>query len=164
MREQDSRSYPVREDMRLQYAFWAWERATWVALALILLLALSGLFAHGPLSRRTVKDAALSLTYERFQRVTSVARLTATIAGPAADEVSLRLNPSFVDNFQVGDIEPHPSSSSAGPFGLELVFRAPTEGDLAVVIWATPRSFGLFDLTATADPAGQVAFSILVYP
>jgi hypothetical protein len=27
MREQDSRSYPVREDMRLQYAFWAWERA-----------------------------------------------------------------------------------------------------------------------------------------
>ena len=34
MREQDSRSYPVREDMRLQYAFWAWERATWVALAL----------------------------------------------------------------------------------------------------------------------------------
>jgi len=78
MREQDSRSYPVREDMRLQYAFWAWERATWVALALIVLLALSGLFAHGPLSRRTVKDAALSLTYERFQRVTSVARLTAT--------------------------------------------------------------------------------------
>jgi hypothetical protein len=71
MREQDSRSYPVREDMRLQYAFWAWERATWVALALIVLLALSGLFAHGPLSRRTVKDAALSLTYERFQRVTS---------------------------------------------------------------------------------------------
>jgi len=164
MREQDSRSYPVREDMRLQYALWAWERATWVALALIVLLALSGLFAHGPLSRRTVRDAALSLTYERFQRVTSVARLTATIAGPAADEVSLRLNPSFVDNFQVGDIEPRPSSSSAGPFGLELVFRAPTEGDLAVVIWATPRSFGLFDLTATADPAGQVAFSILVYP
>src|SRR6188508_2841580 len=76
MREQDSRSYPVRENMRLQYAFWAWERATWVALALIVLLALSGLFAHGPLSRRTVKDAALSLTYERFQRVTSVARLT----------------------------------------------------------------------------------------
>jgi hypothetical protein len=32
------------------------------------------------------------------------------------------------------------------------------------VIWATPRSLGLFDLTATADPAGQVAFSILVYP
>ena len=51
MREQDSRSYPVREDMRLQYAFWAWERAMWVVMAIILVLALSGLFAHGPLSR-----------------------------------------------------------------------------------------------------------------
>ena len=164
MREQDSRSYPVREEMRLQYAFWAWERATWVAIAVVVLLALSGLFAHGPLSKRTVKDGALSLTYERFQRATAVARLAATISAPNADEVSLRLDPSFSDNFQIADIEPRPSSSTAGPHGLELVFRAPTEGDLAVVIWATPRSFGLFDLNATADPQGQVAFSILVYP
>jgi hypothetical protein len=164
MREQDSRSYPVREEMRLQYAFWAWERATWVAIAVVVLLALSGLFAHGPLSKRTVKDGALSLTYERFQRATAVASLAATISAPTADKVNLRLDPSFSDNFQIADIEPRPSSSTAGPRGLELVFRAPTEGDLAVVIWATPRSFGLFDLNATADPQGQVAFSILVYP
>jgi hypothetical protein len=164
MREQDSRSYPVREDMRLQYAVWACERATWIAIAVVVLLALSGLFAHGPLSKRTVRDGALALTYERFQRATAVARLTATITGPTADEVSLRMDPSFSDNFQIADIEPRPSSSTAGPHGLELVFRAPTEGDLAVVIWATPRSFGLFDLTAATDPAGQVAFSILVYP
>jgi len=62
MREQDSRKYPVSEDMRLQDAFWAWERATWTVLAIILLIALTGLFAHGPLSERTVKDAGLSLT------------------------------------------------------------------------------------------------------
>ena len=41
MREKDSRSYPVREDMHLQYAFWAWERAMWVVMAIILVLALS---------------------------------------------------------------------------------------------------------------------------
>ncbi len=164
MREQDSRSYPVRENMRLQYVFWAWERATWVAMTVVVLLALSGLFAHGPLSQRTVRDGALSVTYERFQRMTAAARLAATISGPSADEVSLTLDPSFSDGFQIADIEPRPSSSTAGPRGLELVFRAPTEGDLAVVIWATPRSFGRFDLTAVADPAGQVAFSVLVYP
>ncbi len=164
MREQDSRSYPVRENMRLQYVFWAWERATWVAMTVVVLLALSGLFAHGPLSQRTVRDGALSLTYERFQRITAAARLAATISGPSADEVSLTLDPSFSDGFQIADIEPRPSSSTAGPRGLELVFRVPAEGDLAVVIWATPRSFGRFDLTAVADPAGQVAFSVLVYP
>lgn len=164
MREQDGRNYPVREDMRLQAAFWAWERATWVVIAVIVLIALTGLFAHGPLSKRTVADAGLSLTYERFQRVTTLARFTARISVSYGDEASLTLSPAFPDSFQIADIEPRPLRSNAGPRGLELVFQAPATGELSVVIWAHPRSFGLFDLTATADPEGRVAFSILVYP
>jgi hypothetical protein len=33
-----------------------------------------------------------------------------------------------------------------------------------VTIWAHPRSFGLLDLAATAQPQGRAAFSVLVYP
>ena len=151
MREQDSRNYPVHENMRLQYAFWAWERAMWVGIVLILLIALSGLFAHGPLSKSTVGDGALVLTYERFQRASAVA-------------VRLTLSPSFSENFQIADIEPRPQRSSAGPRGLELGFPPPAQGELAVTIWAHPRSFGVYDLSAAAKPDGQVAFSVLVYP
>jgi hypothetical protein len=164
MREYNSRNYPVREDMRLQAAFWAWERAMWVAIAIIVLIALTGLFAHGPLSTRTVADVGLSLTYERFQRLTALARFTATISVSSGDEASLTLSPAFSDNFQIADIEPRPLRSSAGPRGLELVFQAPAGGELSVVIWAHPRSFGRYDLTAAADSGGRVAFSILVYP
>jgi hypothetical protein len=164
MREQDSPTYPVREDMRLQAAFWAWERATWVVIAIIILIALTGLFAHGPLSRRTVADGGLSLTYERFQRVTAVARMSAKISVPYGDEASLTLSSAFPESFQISDIEPRPLRSSAGLRGLELMFQAPAGGELSVVIWAHPRSFGLYDLTAAADPGGRVAFSILVYP
>ena len=99
MREQDSRNYPVREDMRLQAAFWAWERATWAVIIAILLIALTGLFAHGPLSQKTMADGALSLTYERFQRVTALTRLSARISVPHGDEASLTLSPSFSDRF-----------------------------------------------------------------
>jgi hypothetical protein len=164
MRERDSRDYPVLENMRLQNAFWAWERATWVVLAIILLIALTGLFAHGPLSERTVGDVGLSLTYERFQRVTALARLTARISVSSGDEASLTLSPAFADNFQISDIEPRPLRSTAGPGGLELVFQAPAAGELSLVIWAHPRSFGYFDLSAAASREGRVAFSILVYP
>jgi hypothetical protein len=167
MRERDSDNYPVLEDMRLQDAFWAWERATWVVIATIVLIAFTGLFAHGPLSQRTVADAGLSLTYERFQRVTALARFTARISMSYSDEASLTLSPAFADNFQIADIEPRPLRSSAGPHGLELVFQAPAAGELLLVIWAYPRSFGSFDLTAAAaagGPEGRVAFSILVYP
>ncbi len=121
MREQDSRKYPVSEDMRLQDAFWAWERATWTVLAIILLIALT-------------------------------------------DKASLTLGPAFAENFQIADIEPRPLRSSAGTRDLEFVFQAPAGGELSVVIWAHPRSFGRFDLTAAAGPEGRVAFSILVYP
>ena len=164
MREQDSRSYPVREDMRLQYVFWACERVIWITIAVVLLVALSGLLARGPLSTATSKQAALSLTYERFQRVTALSRLTAGIAGPHADEAVLRLSPSFRDNFQIADIEPRPLRSSAGPDGLELAFLPPDTGELAIVIWTHPRAFGVFDLSAASEPQGRVAFSILVYP
>ena len=164
MREEDSRSYPVHEDMRLQYAFWTWERAMWGAMALIVLTALSGVFAHGPLSKTTVKDAGLSLTYERFQRVTAVSRLMATISAPNAEEARLRLSPSFSENFEITDIEPRPHRSSAGPRGLELGFVPPEAGEVSVVIWARPHSFGMFDLTAAAESAGRVEFSVLVYP
>jgi hypothetical protein len=164
MREQDSRNYPVREDMRLQAAFWAWERAAWAVIAAIVLIALTGLFAHGPLSEKTAADGGLSLTYERFQRVTALAQLSARISVPYGDEARLTLSPSFPANFQIADMEPRPLRSSAGPRGLELVFQAPSAGALSVVIWAHPRSFGIFDLTAAADPGGRVAFSILVYP
>jgi len=164
MREQDSRNYPVREDMRLQAAFWAWERATWAVIAAIVLIALTGLFAHGPLSQKTMADGALSLTYERFQRVTALTRLSARISVPHGDEASLTLSPPFPDRFQIADIEPRPLRSSSGSRGLELVFAAPSEGELSISIWAHPRSFGIFDLTAAADPEGRVAFSILVYP
>jgi hypothetical protein len=164
MREQDSRNYPVREDMRLQTAFWAWERATWAVIAAIVLIALTGLFAHGPLSQKTMADGALSLTYERFQRVTALTRLSARISVPHGDEASLTLSPSFPDRFQIADIEPRPLRSSSGSRGLELVFAAPSAGELSISIWAHPRSFGIFDLTAATDPQSRVAFSILVYP
>jgi hypothetical protein len=164
MREQDSRDYPVLENMRLQNAFWAWERTTWVVLAIIVLIALTGLLAHGPLSQRTVADAGLSLTYERFQRVTALARLSARISASSRDVASLTLSPAFADNFQISDIEPRPLRSTAGPGGLEFVFQAPAAGELSLVIWAHPRSFGFFDLFAAAGPGGRVAFSILVYP
>jgi hypothetical protein len=150
--------------MPLQYAFWSAERALWVALAAIMLVALTGVFAHGPLSKRTVSDAGLSLTYQRFQRVTATSRATATISAPQANEITLTLGPSFSQQFEISDIEPQPQRSSAGPRGLELSFLPPASGTLSVAIWARPHAFGLFDLSADAEPHGRVTFSILVYP
>jgi hypothetical protein len=54
MHERDSRDYPVVENMRLQNAFWTWERAMWVLPAIILLIALTGSAARAENAMRRV--------------------------------------------------------------------------------------------------------------
>jgi hypothetical protein len=123
MRERHNRNYPVLENMWLQNAFRASERATWIVLAVILLVALSGLLAHGPLSKSTVTDGGLSLTYERFQRVTALPRFNARILVSYGDEASLTLSPPFADDFQIADIEPRPLRAAPGRRAWNSCFR-----------------------------------------
>ncbi|SED65477.1 Protein of unknown function [Pseudomonas frederiksbergensis] len=65
-----SRDYPVREDMAHQVKVWQFERWGWYFLALVVLLALLGLFSRGPLSTRDVQgdDGKVRVQYERFHR------------------------------------------------------------------------------------------------
>lgn len=165
MTEEEIRSYPVREDMRFQNAVWRIERVTWVLLALVPLAALVGIFSQGPLSEKTAQapNSALSLEYEHFQRMTVLSRFVVRIPAARSDEVRLRLSPSFQQVYEIQSMQPEPVRSSAGAAGLDLFFR-PVEGDLAAVIWATPRNFGLVNLRAETDSGGAIEIPIFIYP
>ncbi len=65
-----NRQEPVREDMALQRRFWRFERVGWLALLMLIALALAGLFSKGPLSHVQARtaDARLQVEYERFSR------------------------------------------------------------------------------------------------
>jgi hypothetical protein len=166
MPEEKSRRHPVREDMRFQYAFWIAERVAWTMLALVPVVALSGIFAHGVLSERIAggTDAPLRVEYERFQRQSALSHFVARIAPAGAPEVTLRLSPAFQRAFEVESIQPQPLRSSAGSQGLELVFHAPPAGDLVAAIWARPREFGFLRLKAESGGGGAVDFPVLIYP
>jgi hypothetical protein len=164
MDEQDSRQYPVREHMPFQRRFWILQRIGWCLLAAIPLLALSGLFGNGPLSNRSIADGQQSIEYERFQRVTRLARLVAHLAPAQAAERRLHLNSAFQRNYEITSILPQPLRSIAGANGLELIFAGAQSGGLDVVIWAHPRAYGTLQLEARLDDGRPLAFSALVYP
>jgi hypothetical protein len=164
--EDESRAHPVREDMRFQYASWIVERVAWVLLALVPLVALTGVFAHGILSETTAgaPGSPLTMQYERFQRETALSRFTAHIPRAESGEVRLRLSPSFQQAFEIESMQPQPARSSAGTAGLELFFNAPASGELIAVIWTRPRQFGLVQVAGETDGGGAVKFAVFVYP
>jgi hypothetical protein len=162
--EDVSRQHPVREDMPFQRVFWIAERIAWTVLALLPVVALSGLFAHGALSERSVEGAPLKMEYERFQRQSALSRFTAHISPAGSQEIKLRLNASFQHAFEVESMQPTPLRSSANSDGLEFVYQAPAGGELVAVIWTRPRRFGPVDLQAETDGGGTVKFPVFVYP
>ncbi len=166
MREQTNRTYPIQEDMTFQRRSWVVERVSWVLLGVLVCLALPGIFSHGPLSERRIAtpDNSLTVEYERFQRITRLARFTMILPATGETPSRLRLSPSFQDTYEITSLQPAPQSSSAGPDGLELAFAAPRAGDLTVAIWAHPHRAGSLAMSVQAGDKAPAEFSIFIYP
>lgn len=163
MQEQESRTYPIREDMRFQKRSWITERIAWVVIIALPVIALSGLFTHGPLSDRiTVSGDTLAVTYERFQRVTRQVQFKINVSA-ADSEATLRIGPQFAERYEITAIEPTPLKSSNGVNGLELSFATPPSGPLTVVIWTHPRKIGSRTFEVALGDV-SVSFWTLVYP
>jgi hypothetical protein len=166
MDEKEDRRYPVEEDMRFQRRMWTVERAAWIGIGVLLCLALTGLFGQGRWSRATASTpgSAIALEYERFQRITRLARFDIRIAASESQEATLRLSRPFHQAYEVTSIQPWPLRSSAGSENWELVFARPGSGDLVATIWAQPRQFGIMNLEASGDRGSPLSFRVLVYP
>jgi hypothetical protein len=162
MDELTSRKYPVREHMRFQRRLWVVERAGWLVLALIMLLALLGLFGTGVLSNATVSAGSLTVEYDRFERATRVSQFIFQFAPSPNGERRLRLNRVFQDNYEIASIQPPPAKSSAD--GLDLTFSAPAGSPARIVIWAHAQGFGSTQIEARADDEPPLTFWVMVYP
>ena len=96
-----SRRVSGREDMRFQRRSWIAERVGWAVLIVLALIGLIGAFGTGPLSWQTASGGSLSVEYERFQRITRLARFTFDVRAQGGPEVQLHLNEAFQQNFEI---------------------------------------------------------------
>src|SRR5215472_7278598 len=103
MREQTSRTRPIKEDMRFQVRSWIAERAGWIVLAALIAVALTGALGLGPLAdaRSESVDRSLSVQYERFQRITRLTKFTFTLPAAGTNLALLRLSPLFQDIYEI---------------------------------------------------------------
>ena len=165
MREADRQQRPVYEDMHFQEVSWTLQRAGWVAVVLIVALALTGVFSHGFFSKAVARQDGLALTinYERFQRMTASYRFDISVPPGTEDEIRLTFNKTFSDFYEIDSIQPQPVRSNSINGGFVLAFDAADRSGFNAVVWARSRSFGYAPLEI-GTPRGALTLPILVYP
>lgn len=152
----------LEEKRPFQENEWKAKRWSWGALALVLLLALAGIFGNGPLSSATVAAQGIQVKYERFWRNTSPTEIAIDLQGDAS---KLFISEGFWEGVEISRIDPEPDRVRLVTGGRELEFA--TSGDAAarIRLHFTPRTAGRMETEIRGGAASEtVAFAPFVYP
>ncbi len=159
------RDYPIQEDMRFQEKLWKLERAGWVALSLIVVITLLGVFGAGPLSQTHAQspDGDLDIRYQRFERNGAASQLQVKAKAGNDGQVWLAIDGALLERFTVESIHPQPLVAEAFGNGMRLQFQPDAQG------WATAyfslRPDGVGPAKSVARLNGQsVTLSQFIYP
>lgn len=156
---------PIREDMTFQNRNWMAERIGWTLLAIVVVMALLGVFGRGPFSDgRTAGTGTATVTYERFAHKTARAYFTIHVAQTAAPETTVHLSSEFARTYDVEVVQPQPLRAAAEATGLAWTFASSSGGPLTVHIAARPRRFGDASLAIEIEGQGRVTFKQRIYP
>jgi hypothetical protein len=156
-----SSRFQIDEDLNFQRREWKIQRLGWVAMALVILAALLGVFGTGPLSSATIERDGLRLEHERFCRLQRNTELRFTIAG-TADPVLLLIGGEYLDRVRIERITPEPAKAEAVSDG--VVFQFVLQGPAAVTFHLMPKKFGLVSGKARLGQAAPITFTQFIYP
>lgn len=159
----------IPEDVRFQEREWTAERIGWVVLAILVLLALAGLFGTGPLSSASVDDAdgALTAGYERFVRHDGRTTLSIEVAGDLSSngEIDVWLSRDYLDAFEIQTISPEPSDVISADDRVIYVFPVDDSiSTLSVSFSLRPQEMGRISCDAGVRDGPSVSFDQISFP
>jgi hypothetical protein len=146
-------------------ASWRIERAGWAGIALLLILALLGLFGPGPISSATSSSGPVSLSYQRFVRVSAPAALQLRVAPELSQAGELRtaLDQNYLNAIQMEAIVPVPKRATAQANAVEYVFETQPGAPVTILFHYKFRAPGL-QTGKLAVGNSTLEFKQFVYP
>ncbi|ACO77339.1 hypothetical protein AvCA_11080 [Azotobacter vinelandii CA] len=159
------RSQPIADRIAYQRKTWRFERIGFGVLLVLVLLALTGLFSDGPLSRHSSSGPGqrLSVEYERFLRNGASSRIVLTARTRPSALATLRIDRALLRTHTIESLQPQPLFARSHEGGLELVGQADERGRLTLYLTIRPESPGLVTNSAWFE-GERVIFSQFIYP
>lgn len=165
--EDESRSYPVQENMRWQRIEWRIQYVGYLVLAVIVILGACGLFSKGVLSSRQQlsDDGNLRVEYERFGRSDSDMNMTLRVKHLPGERFTLTIGGEEMDNFQIQSLQPQPLTARSENNRLILTYAISNQ-QAGATVWLDmqPQTFGRYPVTVTLNNDTRVQFTQWVYP
>lgn len=161
-----NRSQPIDEDMRFQRWSWRVQTAGWIALSLLALAALLGVFSNGWLSWTSAgsAEAGLAIRYQTVYRSETQAWIDLDVAGNGAGEQEILLSASLLDRLSFTTIRPPPLRAETHPDGLHLVFALAAEGTSKIRLTFRPHESGRVEGTIARAKGAAVPLSFFILP
>jgi hypothetical protein len=141
-------SLQLEQDPAAQRCEWAFERAGWAVLAVLLLAGLLGAFGQGPVAHAVLAspDGRVTVRYDRILRVGAPSALAVTVVPGAAGDstITLSLDRAFLDAVGVERMMPEPVLTRAAAGLIEFQFRSDgSTHPLEVVFTILPDEIGV---------------------
>lgn len=153
----------IQEDSGFQRKQLVAARAAVALFAVVIGLALLGVFGSGPLSHATAGGERDDFTvdYQRFLRFHHDTEVEVRL-GAGEGPTTVAIDRGYLDGFEVGGVLPEPDSQTAREGRLLLTFEESRPS--AVTIDLVPRKVGLQRAGVSVDDGEEVSFRQMVYP
>ncbi|QKJ86120.1 hypothetical protein PMPD1_1155 [Paramixta manurensis] len=166
--EEESRNYPVSENMRWQRIEWRIQRVGYVVLFAIVIGGACGLISKGFLSdqRAVSADKRLQIDYERFGRQQSDMSMTIRLSELREPQFSITLSGEGVDDLEIDSLQPQPQHAFSGSHSLTLTYANIDTRQGRATIWfgLQPKSPGYYPLTVRLNDGSSASFYQWIYP
>lgn len=164
----DSSSIEIEEDMGFQRRSWIVERVCWILMAVVVVAAVLGLFAEGPLSWTTVGDSRshIVVEYGRIQRQSAPTTIRVLVAADAIkpDGITIEVDEAFTNALQITTIRPQPVQSMAVANGMRFRFEADARAATALYLYVRPEEVGSSRLRLGLADEAPVELPMFTYP
>lgn len=151
----------IEEHIYLQKTGWIVQRIGLCIMLVFVLLALSGLFGDGILSKRTDRIKNVTLEYERFYRHEGGMELKIEVDGNNNAGVDVAFPVNYLKDFEIRSILPEPRENRIE--NGKVHYRFDAHGPMNITYYFTPREIGT---VAGVIEVNDAIFSVnhFIYP